>query len=250
MRRALACLPLALLLHVGCARTPRGGILQEPAPAHDSFVDYVPQSGESWERISELYFGDASRARRIAEEAGSTLDQAPKGGAKLRIRIAPDEMDRVRRIEVARGPYNEGVELLRAGDRDRQALAAFERALELAPYFVDARYNQGLALIRVERGDEAVRALNEVVQARPGDKDAHYALASAHFQLEAFARALELLERALALDRGFLRAQYTKAMSLQRLGRAGEAREAWQRYLELDSTSAWAHEARRQLRQL
>jgi len=218
-----------------------------PTPKDPVQTRYVVQTGDGWPRISELYFGGPQEAERLAADNGSRVAAGePPAGTTIVVSIPPDQVEQVRRVEAARGPYNEGTQLFERG-RDQQALEAFQRALEIAPELVDARYNAGLALLRLSRHSQAVDLLDEVVAVRPADKDARYALASAHFHLEEFEIAIEELKRVLAVDPRFLRARYTLAMAFERAGREQEAQDAWRRYLELDDSSAWADEARAHL---
>lgn len=63
-------------------------------------------------------------------------------------------------------------------------------------------------------------------------------------------KALENFSRAGALDANLLEALFNKSLCLQELKLYNEAKEAWQKYLEKDSNSGWADEARRNLQSL
>jgi tetratricopeptide (TPR) repeat protein len=246
-----AALALGLALLASCSRPPHATAppVTEPS-AGGTRVEYTVQVDDGWPRISELFFGTARMAPRIAQDNGASLEVPPEVGSTVTVRIPPEEMGTVRQIAEARGSYNTGVELMQETGQDEAAVRAFRRALDKAPHFVDARYNLGLVLLRQDHPREAEQELRRVVAERDGDKDAHYALASALFHQERYPDAEPELRRSLDLDPGFLRAQFTYAMCLERQGRSKEARDAWQRYLELDSSSAWAGEARAHLQQL
>ena len=62
--------------------------------------------------------------------------------------------------------------------------------------------------------------------------------------------ALNHFNRALELDENLLEALFNKALILQKIPMPGQAREAWEKYLEKDSTSKWANEARENIRKL
>ena len=254
-RAVLAAAPtvvaLALWLH-GCSKPPRGVQTQprpEEYPAVESSRTHQVAPGDTWESISETYFGSPAAAERLAKDNGGTAQEPPTPGQQVTIRIPAGEMLSVRRLAAAREPYNQGVQLLEQ-DQPKQAVEAFEEALRRAPEFVDARYNLGLALLRLDRSRDALAPLRDVATARPNDKDAHYALASAYFHEQRYAEALPPLDVALTLDPKFLRARFTRAMTLERMGDATRARAAWQDYLQLDATSAWAQEAKGHLKAL
>ena len=246
--RWLAIVALAALVALaGCGK--KGPSTDYEDVEGDTWVDYTVAPSQSWWGIAEDFFGDGENAARIAEDNNASLEQLPVEGEILRIRIRHDELDLVRRLAQAREPYNSGVAHL-AADRYEQARAAFTEALRLAPEFVDARYNLGLSLLKLGQPGTALEELQAVVKDRPRDKDALYAVASAYFHQERYPEAVSRLMGALGLDPAFLRAQYTLALALERMGEGTRAREAWQRYLTLDGSSAWADEAREHLKTL
>jgi CHAT domain-containing protein len=64
------------------------------------------------------------------------------------------------------------------------------------------------------------------------------------------AAALEAAEQALALEPGSRVALFNRALALQRFELLGEAARGWREFLSVDSTSAWATEAQRKLREV
>ena len=63
--------------------------------------------------------------------------------------------------------------------------------------------------------------------------------------LEKLIRANEEFSKAIELDKNLLDAYFNRALALQTMPGSPQAKEAWQKYLELDSTSKWADEATR-----
>jgi len=244
-RAAVVGCTIALVV-VGCSKKP--GTDYEDVDTVTS-VAYTVQPGDSWAGVSEDFFGTPEMAPRIAQDNGFTPGDPIPVGSSVNIQIHPDELDVVRRLADARDPYNTGVALLNE-ERYEEAVAAFEEALDRAPEFVDARYNLGLAYLKLGRPAESIEALKPVVEIRADDKDAHYALASAYFFGSDYESALPELVAALALDPDFLRARFTYALALERVGESVRSREAWEAYLQLDSSSAWAKEAREHLEAL
>jgi tetratricopeptide (TPR) repeat protein len=250
MTRVCARLTLAILLAMAACGHPPSPPPDVSAPEGGTSVAYTVQPGDTWQHISELYFGDAHAAARLAAANSGAPGQAPEPGTTIEVTIAPDELDVARSIVEARGPYNTGVDLMQQEGREEEAVAAFQKALAIAPRFVDARYNLGLVLLRQGHLDQAQQELQQVAAERATDKDARYALATAYFHQGQYEKAQPELEAALQIDPGFLRARFTYALALERLGRVDLARQAWQAYLDLDATSAWAGEARAHLDQL
>jgi tetratricopeptide (TPR) repeat protein len=84
--------------------------------------------------------------------------------------------------------YNLGLALLRLG-RSAEARVAFEEALALTPADADARYMLGLALLRLGRHREAAGHFETVLAKDPDYKDARIQLAIARAKAEAGAMA-------------------------------------------------------------
>ena len=243
----LLSLMATLILGAGCAKK---SAQTDPGDVeHATHVEFTVKPGDSWQSISEDFFGTSAQAGRMAFDNGSTLEESPPIGDVIDVRILPDELDSVRRLADAREPYNAGVAFLNAEDYEL-AVESFEAALGRAPEFVDARYNLGLAQLKLGQPEKAASSLADVVSHRENDKDAHYALASAYFYQGDYEASLPELEAALGLDAGFLRARFTYALALERMGRNVDSRRAWMAYLELDDSSAWASEARTHLEAL
>lgn len=63
-------------------------------------------------------------------------------------------------------------------------------------------------------------------------------------------QALAAADAALRIDPSYPEALFNRALILERLGVRDQARLAWKRYLDADSSSAWAHEAEKHFRSL
>jgi len=87
-----------------------------------------------------------------------------------------------------------------AAGRFDDAIAAFERALAVAPASVPARVNLASALVRLERRDEAIEVLSSMRRANPGDEDSVVGLAILLAERQRFGEAIAVLDDA---HRGF-----------------------------------------------
>jgi CHAT domain-containing protein len=101
------------------------------------------------------------------------------------------------------------------------------------------------------RLEEAVSKLEQASQTTPTDAGIVSDLAAAYLergnrrgQARDFAFALDAAERALALDRSLPEVWFNLALARESLLLTRYAEEAWDGYLELDSISGWANEAR------
>lgn len=68
--------------------------------------------------------------------------------------------------------------------------------------------------------------------------------------LELFVKANEEFGKAIELDKTSLESNFNQALAIESLNLPNQAKEAWENYLKLDSTSKWADEARERLKKL
>jgi CHAT domain-containing protein len=121
----------------------------------------------------------------------------------------------------------------------------------------DAQHAAGLALLLADRPLDAIPRLRDAAQRMPDDARAWSDLAAAQVTAAAqtaraslYPEALASADRALRIDSDFPEALFNRALILERMGVTRAAREAWERYLKADPSSAWAPEAREHLQRL
>lgn len=118
----------------------------------------------------------------------------------------------------------------------------------------DAQRAAGVALILVEKPEEAAARLAAQASTDPktwSDLAAARHAAAVQFRRSSlFPLALAAADKAIELDPRLPEALFNRALILEQMGLTGEARRAWQRYLEVDATSEWAKEARARLAEL
>jgi hypothetical protein len=112
----------------------------------------------------------------------------------------------------------------------------------------------GAAELVIGRPETSVALLEEAVRLQPDSPRLRSDLAAAYLvrfsQTKAAADADRALAAAIAAsqrDRSLPEAQFNRALALEALSRLEDALRAWQTYLQLDSSSAWAQEATRHL---
>ena len=82
----------------------------------------------------------------------------------------------------ARCSFNEGLELIESGE-PRLAASAFEKALEVAPYYADAHIGVGIAYAMDSRVYPAMDHLERAAEIEPGNFFAHFKLGQLCFKL-------------------------------------------------------------------
>lgn len=246
-----ACL-VGSLLAGGCSKkvttVPATGDIETP-PTADYTIDHTVAPGETLAQVADNYYGDPGFANEIARDNGITDPSRIVPGSVLRLRFTKDEWASAQKRSAALVPYNRGVDLM-ANERLADAEKQFKLALDTAPGLVAAKYNLALVLLKRGRTEQALVYLAELTAMRPTDTDFLFAQGNALFQSAQFDEAAVQFQAALAVDPGLKRAAFGLARSLQEGLHEQEAIAAWNRYLELDSTSSWADAARRNLKML
>ncbi len=137
----------------------------------------------------------------------------------------------------------------------------------------EAQHAAGVALVLVQEPAEAVARLEAAVTAQSHAQSAgqsrdaaaaqasdpkvwsdlaaaRYAAASQLGRASLYPAALAAADAALRLDPNLSEALFNRALTLDRLGLVFDAKRAWQRYLQADTSSAWTTEAQTRLAQL
>lgn len=108
----------------------------------------------------------------------------------------------------------------------------------------------GVALLLIDDPAQAIQKLRGIAG---GDAKVWSDLSAAYYtsgRPSLYPQALAAADRALAIDARMPEALFNRALVLERMGLQAEARKAWERYIEVDSSSPWADEARVHLARL
>ncbi|MGB2890414.1 MAG: FG-GAP-like repeat-containing protein [Candidatus Acidiferrales bacterium] len=153
--------------------------------------------------------------------------------------------------------------------QSEEALKSFEKAYALDQGVYIARLNQGIALLNLQRLDDARKILLEVVQKQPDnlhawynlgllakaqgraedaiaafehvasidsdDADTQYFLGLLHSQLQQYSQAIAAFERAIALNPFHVSAEFGLAQAYQRSGNVAAARQHLDRFQHLNA---------------
>lgn len=127
-----------------------------------------------------------------------------------------------------------------------------------------ARHALGLFYLTEKKFDAAFDEFNAALKLAPDDAKLYSDTGAAFLEkagqtereaqsgesLENLALALKSVNRALEIDDSLREAFFNRALILQKMRLTNQAREAWEKYLEKDSVSPWAEEARKNLERL
>lgn len=120
----------------------------------------------------------------------------------------------------------------------------------------------GLFYLTDKKFDQAIEQFKKAIQLNPNDAQMHSDLGAALLEkgklyklsgeegksVESNAESLEHLNRALELNSNLLDALFNRALVREYMGLSQAAAEDWKKYLEKDSQSPWADEARQHLK--
>ena len=96
--------------------------------------------------------------------------------------------------------------------RHENASEVYRTLLDREPANVDARFNLGLAYLRLRQPDEAVREFTETLVRSPQLAEAYYQRGNAHDDLGEFERALSDYQRAIDLSPGYVQPMYNRGI--------------------------------------
>jgi tetratricopeptide (TPR) repeat protein len=123
----------------------------------------------------------------------------------------------------------------------------------------EAHHALGLLFLVDKKYDKVLEEFNFALKFAPDKANIHNDLGAALFEKakqaemdgksdeasENYSLALKSLNQALEIDNSSLEALFNKALVLQKMQNPNQAQEAWEKYLEKDSASLWANEARK-----
>jgi tetratricopeptide (TPR) repeat protein len=152
-----------------------------------------------------------------------------------------------------RGPVRSGGTALVSPDV-RIAAAQSEKALG-AKRTPTTLHALGVAYLTIGDIDRAVPVLEQAVGGLVQNAEMLSDLSAAYLargdrdnKEQDYSNALAFANRAVEVDHGLAEALFNRALALERLSLAYDARVAWNEYLKIDDQSGWAGEAREHLK--
>ena len=136
--------------------------------------------------------------------------------------------------------HNLGTVFLQMGRTD-EAIAQFNKALEIDRNYAAAHNSLGNALLRIERVDESLAHLQKALELNPNYAEAHNNLGNTLVQMGKWSQAAAHYTRAFEIDPRYAEAHNNLGALLLQMGRVDESFAHLQRALEIDSEEAEAH---------
>lgn len=130
-----------------------------------------------------------------------------------------------------------------AADPERAA-EAYHKALTLDPNLVPALVNLANVHYARDRFVEAQALYERALGLEPGCFEACFNLGNIHHDLERYAAALACYREALRLQPSYADAHFYLAVTLEKMGHAGDAKAHWRAYGQLAPEGEWIDLAR------
>jgi tetratricopeptide (TPR) repeat protein len=131
--------------------------------------------------------------------------------------------------------------LLHDKGRADEAIAHYQQALQINPYFAEAHNNLGNVLVQKGRLEEAMAHYQQALQINPYFAKAHYNLGNALFQKGQVDEAMVHYQQALQIKPDYAEAHVSLGNVLLPKGRVDEAMVHYQQALQIDPDFAEAH---------
>lgn len=133
-------------------------------------------------------------------------------------------------------------------DHLAQAVETYERVLELAPDWIDAHINKGVALYQLGRVEDAKTAFLAAVQLDPLNGISRYNLGCVLEEQGEIEDAIRHLRRAAKAMPGHADVHFNLALAYEKKNERRLAREEWTLYLRYAPHGPWADQARARLK--
>jgi len=134
--------------------------------------------------------------------------------------------------DYAEAYYNRG-NALHALGRLEEVVASYTKAIEYKPDFVDAYNNRGNALAALGQLEEAVESYDMVIQLAPGFAEAYYNRGNALRDLERAEDAVESYNSAIQLEPDYALAYNNRGVAFQKLGHLTAAVESYDKAIQI-----------------
>ncbi|MBD2498663.1 tetratricopeptide repeat protein [Nostoc sp. FACHB-280] len=128
-----------------------------------------------------------------------------------------------------------------AGQGYKEAIASYDKALEIKPDYYAAWYNRGIALDNSERNEEAITSYDKALEIKPDDNPTWHNRGNALRNLGRYEEAIASYDKALEIKPDDHEAWNSRGYALDDLGRYEEAIASYDKALEFkpDYFAAW-----------
>jgi tetratricopeptide (TPR) repeat protein len=121
--------------------------------------------------------------------------------------------------------FDQGI-TLQESDKHAEALACFQKAIEMKPDFIPAWVYQGISLEQLERYDEALASFDEAIEINPNVTDLWYNKGATLCQLQRYEDAMTCFDKVLEIDPNNAIAQTARSLTFSTLESLKQAQKS------------------------
>ena len=163
--------------------------------------------------------GDPDKVVNLMEEGNTLVQKGDPAGALAKYREALEFADGEGDPDVF---FNMGIAHKARGETDR-AIAAYEKAIRLAPEYSEAHNNLGNLLMSQKKFDEAIQHFEASIKIFPENPNTHNNLGTVHAIRGDFGKAEAYFAKAVSIQPTYYDARQNLGVAYMRLGKLDEA---------------------------
>jgi tetratricopeptide (TPR) repeat protein len=146
--------------------------------------------------------------------------------------------------------FAHGIALEEDPSRTLEAIATYERVLELDPNHAAAHINLGTLCYNRQEYGKAEQHYRLAIEVDPRYALAYFDLGNVLDETGRVQEAIQTYQAALQLAATYADAHYNLALAFEKIKEPRKALRHWQAYVKLDSTGPWATHARNQMKRI
>ena len=146
--------------------------------------------------------------------------------------------------------FAHGIALEEDPSRTLEAVATYERVLELDPNHAAAHINLGTLCYNRQEYGKAEQHYRQAIEVDPRYALAYFDLGNVLDETGRVQQAIQTYQAALQLAPTYADAHYNLALAYEKIKEPRKALKHWQAYVRLDSTGPWATHARNQVKRI
>jgi tetratricopeptide (TPR) repeat protein len=146
--------------------------------------------------------------------------------------------------------FAQGIALEEDPSQTLEAIATYERVLELDPNHAAAHINLGTLCYNRQEYGKAEQHYRLAIEVDPRYALAYFDLGNVLDETGRVQQAIQTYQAALQLAPTYADAHYNLALAYEKIKEPRKALKHWQAYVKLDSTGPWATHARNQVKRI
>jgi tetratricopeptide (TPR) repeat protein len=146
--------------------------------------------------------------------------------------------------------FAHGISLEEDPSRQQEAVATYQRVLELDPDHAAAHINLGTLCYNRQEYGKAEQHYRRAIAVDPRYALAYFDLGNVLDETGRVSEAIETYQSALQLAPTYADAHYNLALAFEKIKEPRKALKHWRAYVKLDATGPWATHARNQVKRI